>query len=239
VITHTADSWVATANVVLAPSARTPVFVDVDPATRNIDLGQVERRSRHAPRAASGRPWPACRWTRDRLYDDRRPPPAARHRGRRAVDRRFVAWAGEIGSIGDLVSFSFHANKNLTTAEGGCLVLNDAEAEAAARSSCCRLQGVKRAGRRRRWTSTLVGGKHNLTDVAAAIGLGQLPPSARVQPSDVARSWRGATSIELDRAGARPGLPLPGGVRATATGTCSSRCCPLSAATRGANSSRR
>jgi dTDP-4-amino-4,6-dideoxygalactose transaminase len=34
-------------------------------------------------------------------------------------------WRGHlIGSIGDLVSISFHANKNITTAEGGCLVLN-------------------------------------------------------------------------------------------------------------------
>jgi dTDP-4-amino-4,6-dideoxygalactose transaminase len=34
-------SWVATANVVLAVGA-TPVFVDVDRRTRNIDLGRVE-----------------------------------------------------------------------------------------------------------------------------------------------------------------------------------------------------
>src|SRR5579885_2465793 len=34
-------SWVATANVVLAVGAR-PVFVDIDPATRNIDLERVE-----------------------------------------------------------------------------------------------------------------------------------------------------------------------------------------------------
>ena len=29
-----------------------------------------------------------------------------------------------MGASGDLVAFSFHANKNLTTAEGGCLVMN-------------------------------------------------------------------------------------------------------------------
>src|SRR5689334_9767461 len=34
-------SWVATANVVLEVGAR-PVFVDVDPKTRNIDLGLLE-----------------------------------------------------------------------------------------------------------------------------------------------------------------------------------------------------
>jgi hypothetical protein len=79
-----------------------------------------------------------------------------------------------IGSCGDLVSISFHANKNITTAEGGCLVLNDA-AEAH-QCELWRLQGVERRGDS--WDGmdvTLAGGKHNLTDVAAAIGLGQLP----------------------------------------------------------------
>ena len=33
-------SWVATSNVVLAVGAR-PVFVDIDPATRNIDLERI------------------------------------------------------------------------------------------------------------------------------------------------------------------------------------------------------
>ena len=37
-------SWVATANVVLEVGAK-PVFVDIDPATRNIDLNRVEARS--------------------------------------------------------------------------------------------------------------------------------------------------------------------------------------------------
>jgi hypothetical protein len=84
-------------------------------------------------------------------------------------------WAGRmIGSSGDLVSISFHANKNITTADGGCLVLNDA-AEAR-QCELWRLQGVERHGDS--WDGmdvTLAGGKHNLTDVAAAIGLGQLP----------------------------------------------------------------
>ncbi|MHD0215566.1 DegT/DnrJ/EryC1/StrS family aminotransferase, partial [Corynebacterium diphtheriae] len=34
-------SWVATANVILEVGA-TPVFADIDPVTRNIDLAQVE-----------------------------------------------------------------------------------------------------------------------------------------------------------------------------------------------------
>jgi hypothetical protein len=80
--------------------------------------------------------------------------------------------AGEqIGARGDLVAFSFHAAKNLTTAEGGCLVLNNADE--ARRCELWRLQGVERFADGG-LDVTLPGGKYNMTDVAARIGLGQL-----------------------------------------------------------------
>jgi len=80
-------------------------------------------------------------------------------------------WHGKpIGSFGDFVSFSFQANKNITTSEGGCLVLNNEEEAKLAEKY--RLQGVTRSG----WDGIevdVLGGKYNMTDVAAAIGLGQ------------------------------------------------------------------
>ncbi|MDE1949828.1 MAG: DegT/DnrJ/EryC1/StrS aminotransferase family protein [Burkholderiales bacterium] len=163
-------SWVATANVVLAVGA-TPVFVDVDPATRNIDLDRIEaaitpRTQAIIPVDLAGLPV-----DRDRLYE------IARRQRLRVVEDAAQAmgarWGGrEIGSFGDLVSFSFHANKNLTTSEGGCLVLND-ETEARLLEKL-RLQGVTRFADGGMDVDVL-GGKANLTDVAAAIGLGQLP----------------------------------------------------------------
>jgi dTDP-4-amino-4,6-dideoxygalactose transaminase len=81
-------------------------------------------------------------------------------------------WKGKaIGSIGDFVSFSFHANKNLTTIEGGALVL-PADVDPALVERY-RLQGVKRSPDGGMDVDVL-GGKFNLTDVAAAVGLGQL-----------------------------------------------------------------
>jgi dTDP-4-amino-4,6-dideoxygalactose transaminase len=82
------------------------------------------------------------------------------------------SWNGSrIGAIGDLISFSFQANKNLTTIEGGCLVCNnDEEARLAEKF---RLQGVTRTGLDGMDVDVL-GGKFNLTDVNAAIGLQQL-----------------------------------------------------------------
>ena len=165
-------SWVATANVVLRAGAR-PVFVDCDPRTRNIDLELVPAAITPRTRAILPVDLAGLPVDRDRLYAL-----AAAHRLRVIEDaaQSFGAnWAGRmIGSCGDLVSISFHANKNITTAEGGCLVLNDA-AEAR-RCELWRLQGVERHGDS--WDGmdvTLAGGKHNLTDIAATIGLGQLP----------------------------------------------------------------
>lgn len=162
-------SWVATANVVLAVGA-TPVFVDVDARTRNIDLDRIEsamtaRTAAILPVDLAGLPV-----DRDRLYA------VAQRHGLRVIEDAAQAfgarWRGrEIGGFGDVVSFSFHANKNLSTAEGGCLVLNSLDE--ARRAELLRLQGVKRlvdgSMEVQAW-----GGKSNLTDVAAAIGLGQL-----------------------------------------------------------------
>jgi len=166
-------SWVATANVVLRAGAR-PVFVDVDPVTRNIDLGQAEAAITPRTRALLPVDLAGLPVDRDRLYEL-----ARRHRLRvieDAAQSMGANWKGRlIGSFGDLVSISFHANKNMTTTEGGCLVLNDADE--ARRTELWRLQGVERfpdGG----MEVTVPGGKHNMTDVAARIGLGQLPALA-------------------------------------------------------------
>jgi dTDP-4-amino-4,6-dideoxygalactose transaminase len=81
-------------------------------------------------------------------------------------------WKGRrIGAFGDFASFSFQVNKNITTAEGGCLVVNNAEEALLAEKY--RLQGVTRSGLDGIDVDVL-GGKYNMTEIAAAIGLGQM-----------------------------------------------------------------
>ena len=162
-------SWVATANVVLEVGAR-PVFVDVDPHTRNIDLGLAEAAMTPATRALLPVDLAGLPVDRDLLYD------LARRRNLRVIEdaaQSFGAnWRGRaLGSFGDFVAFSFHASKNVTTGEGGALVLPDA----ALAGTCekLRLQGVTRSGEDGMEVDIL-GGKWNLTDIAARIGLGQL-----------------------------------------------------------------
>jgi dTDP-4-amino-4,6-dideoxygalactose transaminase len=162
-------TWVATSNVVLTVGAK-PVFVDVDPRTRNLDLDRLEAAVTPRTRAIIPVDLAGLPVDRDRLYDI-----AGRHDLRVIEDaaQSFGAnWRGTpIGAKGDLVAFSFHANKNVTTTEGGALVLND-EAEARLCEKL-RLQGVTRSGEDGMDVDVL-GYKFNLTDVAARIGLGQL-----------------------------------------------------------------
>src|SRR4051812_12943496 len=135
-------SWVATANVVLEVGAR-PVFVDVDPRTRNIDLAAVEAAITRKTRAVIPVDLAGLPVDRDRLYDL-----ARRHELRVVEDaaQSFGAnWRGRtLGSFGDFVSFSFHANKNITSAEGGALALPDESL--ISRCEQLRLQGVIRSG---------------------------------------------------------------------------------------------
>jgi dTDP-4-amino-4,6-dideoxygalactose transaminase len=106
----------------------------------------------------------------DRLYAI-----AAKHKLRVIEDAAQAfgsTWKGQrIGAFGDFASFSFQANKNLTTGEGGCLVMNTLEEAKLAEKY--RLQGVTRSGVDGIDVDVL-GGKYNMTDITAAIGLGQL-----------------------------------------------------------------
>ncbi|MEO8187807.1 MAG: DegT/DnrJ/EryC1/StrS aminotransferase family protein [Burkholderiaceae bacterium] len=192
-------SWVATANVILAVGAR-PVFVDIDPHTRNIDLDQIE--SAITPRTRALMPVYMAGLPVDlgKLYD------IAAQRHLRVIEDAAQAlgasWHGtRVGARGDLVAFSFHANKNVTTGEGGCIVLPDLAT--ADRATRLRLQGVVRNGEDGMEVEE-IGYKLNLTDVAARIGLGQLARCAEF----VARRWALAQTY-FDRFDRSLGCELP------------------------------
>jgi dTDP-4-amino-4,6-dideoxygalactose transaminase len=200
----TPATWVSTSNVILEVGA-TPVFVDIDPATRNIDLNLLEkaitpRTKAIIPVFLSGLPVDM-----DRLYA------IARAHKLRVIEDAAQAfgstWKGErIGKLGDIVSFSFHANKNLTSIEGGALVLNNEEEAVLAQKY--RLQGIVRTGFDG-MDCELLGGKYNLTDVAARVGLGQLQHIERfnAQRKKLAREYfdgfEGGAAVRLGM-----GLPL-------------------------------
>ena len=196
-------TWVATANVILEVGA-TPILIDVDPVTRNIDLDRIEAAITASTKAIIPVDLAGLPVDRDRLYA------LADRRGLRVIEDAAqslgASWSGRpIGSAfgqgRGFASFSFHANKNLTTSEGGALVLPDDIDPALCER--LRLQGVKRfpdGG----MDVDVLGGKFNLTDIAAAIGLGQLPNLAAftARRRELARRYFAALDPKL-------GLDLP------------------------------
>lgn len=164
-----AQSFFATSNVIERTGATT-VFVDVELGTRNVDMAQAEAavtpRTRvflpvHYNAPLDPRALAAFRSRHGvRILED-----AALAIGSRAAGK-------PVGATGDLVSFSFHPNKNLTTIEGGALVVNDA-AEAAAVERL-RFHGIAKLPDGTRDVAE-PGTKANLSDVCASLGLAQLP----------------------------------------------------------------
>ncbi len=85
-----------------------------------------------------------------------------------------------VGNFGDITCFSFYANKTITTGEGGMLVTDDEAIYK--RAKVMRLHGINRdiwdrfTSKKPSWEYDVIeaGFKYNMTDLAAAIGLGQL-----------------------------------------------------------------
>jgi dTDP-4-amino-4,6-dideoxygalactose transaminase len=164
-----AQSFFTVLNMVVKCGA-TPVFVDCDFVTRNIDLAQVEARIGPRTRAIVPTHWPGSLVDMDALYA------LARRHGLRVIEDAALVIGSRfkgrpIGAQGDLVAFSFHPNKNITTIEGGAIVCND-DAEAR-RIEVLRFHGIERLPDGTRDVA-FPGGKFNLPDVNARIGVAQL-----------------------------------------------------------------
>jgi dTDP-4-amino-4,6-dideoxygalactose transaminase len=163
-----AQSFFASANVIERVGACT-VFVDVELGTRNLDMAE-----------AAAAVTPRTRALLPVHYNAPLDPGAlsafrARH-GVRIIEDAALAIGSRaagvpVGCAGDLVSFSFHPNKNMTTIEGGALVVNDA-AEAT-RVERLRFHGIARLADGTRDVE-VAGGKYNLSDVSARLGVAQL-----------------------------------------------------------------
>jgi len=170
-------TFVATVNVIEHCGA-TPVLADIDPVTLNIDPAEVARAVTPRTKAVigvhfAGRPFDIDGVRRAAgsnvpIVED------AAH----AIGGRMTGGA-MVGNSGNPVVFSFYANKNLTTGEGGMIVTDDAEF--AERTRIMRLHGLSSDAWNRftskslkRSLAILPGYKYNSTDLNAALGLVQL-----------------------------------------------------------------
>jgi perosamine synthetase len=162
-------TFVATANAVSYCGGR-PVFADSDAGTWNVSVRTIEQA--WTPDTVGvllvhlyGLPAPAveiaqlCRERGAWLIED-----CAQALGARIGDR-FV------GSFGDAATFSFFGNKIISTGEGGMVFLSDPENAAHVR--LLRGQGMDLTADRR-YLHVELGYNYRMTNVAAAIGLGQV-----------------------------------------------------------------
>ena len=162
-------SFVASANCLLYEGA-TPVFCDVDPVTLNLDPSAA--RDAVGDRTAGLLPvdifgWPAPMPALEEL---------ARERGLGILEDACEALGAvdsegvRVGGRGNLATFAFYANKQLTTGEGGAIVPSGPEAAARLRSE--RNQG--RATDMGWLAHDRLGFNYRLTDLQAALGVAQL-----------------------------------------------------------------
>ena len=164
-----AQSFFTVLNMIVKVGA-TPVFVDCDLVTRNIDLRQIEAAISPRTRAIIPTHYPGALVDMDALFA------LAQRRGLRVIEDAALVIGSRsksrnVGAFGDLTTFSFHPNKNITSIEGGALVVND-DAEAK-RVEALRFHGITYLPDRTRDVA-FPGGKFNLPDVNACIGLAQL-----------------------------------------------------------------
>jgi perosamine synthetase len=156
---------IVSANMVILAGAK-PVLVDVDPRTWCMDPDRLEEKISPRTRAIMavhmyGHP---CDMGRIMAIAERHGlmviEDAAQAHGAEAHGRR-------VGGIGDVACFSFYANKNITTGEGGMVVTS--RPEIAARARLLRNQAFEEP----RFVHRHIGFNYRLTNIQAAIGLAQ------------------------------------------------------------------
>lgn len=188
-------TFAATAEVIRYFDA-TPVFVDIDPRTFNIDVKKVAEKITPRTKAVipihvGGYPVEI-----DRLLDVCRPRGVAVIEDAAHADpTAYARWTNsnpqsqiqnpESTLRSNAVCFSFYATKTITTGEGGMICTDDdAVAE---RCRIMALHGISKDAWKRytaegSWYYEIVapGFKYNMTDVAAAMGLAQLRKAERM-----------------------------------------------------------
>ena len=164
-----AMSFAASANVVMRVGA-VPVFVDVELRSRNLDLALVPAAISERTRAIMPVHFAGLPVDLERLHGI-----AAKH-GLRVIEDAAHAIGGtyrgrRIGAFGDIACFSFHPNKNMTTIEGGAIAFGQSTDERFIEAE--RFHGIVRDADGN-VDVVQAGGKYNLSDVAARLGLAQL-----------------------------------------------------------------
>jgi dTDP-4-amino-4,6-dideoxygalactose transaminase len=169
-------TFIATANAIMEAGA-TPVFVDVEPETGNLDAANVEAAITERTRAIM----PVHLY--GQMCDMKALRAIADRYGLAIIEDAAHCVEGtrdglKTGAFGDTACYSFYATKNLTCGEGGAVVTNDDSL--AEKLRLLRLHGMnKNANDRHKegykhWDMTMLGWKYNMDNIQAALLLPQM-----------------------------------------------------------------
>jgi UDP-4-amino-4-deoxy-L-arabinose-oxoglutarate aminotransferase len=169
-------TFIATANSIMETGA-TPVFVDVEPETGNLDAANVEAAITERTRAIM----PVHLY--GQMCDMKEMRAIADRYGLAIIEDAAHCVEGtrdgvKTGALGDTACYSFYATKNLTCGEGGAVVTNDDKL--AEKLRLLRLHGMnKNANDRHKegykhWDMTMLGWKYNMDNIQAALLLPQM-----------------------------------------------------------------
>lgn len=170
-------TFIATANSILHAGA-TPVFVDIDPRTYNIDVTRIREAITEKTKAIIPVHQIGLAADMDPILDvaerhnlhvveDAAPSIGEEYKGRR------------VGSVGEVTCFSFHPRKVVTTGEGGMITTDNERVASMARS--IRSHGASISDLARHKADEVIfedypylGYNYRMTDIQAAIGLEQM-----------------------------------------------------------------
>lgn len=157
-------TFIATANTILFTGA-TPVFVDIDEETFNINADLIE--AAITPRTKAIMPvhlyGQICDMDRLQAIADKYDLIIIEDACQAVMATYKGQYAGSFGTG----AFSFYATKNLSTGEGGMITTDDDHI-----AEMCRM--IRQHGMKRRYYHDLLGYNFRMTDIQAALGLVQL-----------------------------------------------------------------
>jgi dTDP-4-amino-4,6-dideoxygalactose transaminase len=177
-IITTPMTFASTVSMIVLAGA-TPVLVDIEPGTLNLDASKIRQKISKRTRAIIPVHFAGQSCDMDPLFalarefnltiiEDAAHAAGTEYKGKR------------IGSLDTISIFSFHPNKNITTGEGGMVCTPDENL--AEEVSLLKFHGMSREAWKRfsasgtpNYDILLPGFKYNMMDIQAAIGLHQLP----------------------------------------------------------------
>jgi dTDP-4-amino-4,6-dideoxygalactose transaminase len=204
-------TFVSTANAFVMRGAR-PVFIDIDPATCNIDPSKIEQAITKKTKAIVVVHYAGVSCDMDPILAI-----ARKHKLyiiEDAAQAILSSYKGRpLGSIGDLATISFHETKNIHCGEGGALIINNSKF--IKRAKIIRDKGTNRdlfnQNMVKKYTWVDYGSSYGLSEINAAFLYGQLKQAKKITRKRLAifkLYHKLLENLEIKKLITRPTIPI-------------------------------